>query len=60
MFLSDSILLINFLELKKGNVANQREHLVLLLANMDVRGKSLEDYKQVNIVLQFLLQFLMS
>lgn len=37
-----------FLGLKKGNVANQREHLVMLLANMDVRDKNLEEYAQVN------------
>ncbi|XP_047947966.1 callose synthase 7-like [Salvia hispanica] len=30
---------------QKGNVANQREHLILLLANMDVRNKSLQDYE---------------
>ncbi|KAL4569972.1 hypothetical protein LXL04_025621 [Taraxacum kok-saghyz] len=33
---------------QKGNVANQREHLVLLLANMDRRSKSGEDYDQVD------------
>ncbi|KAL5791708.1 hypothetical protein ACOSP7_000302 [Xanthoceras sorbifolium] len=33
---------------QKGNVANQREHLVLLLANMDVRKKNLEDYTQLS------------
>ncbi|XP_021300707.1 callose synthase 7-like [Herrania umbratica] len=34
---------------QKGNVANQREHLILLLANMDVRQKeNLEDYDQLN------------
>ncbi|XP_034701609.1 callose synthase 7 [Vitis riparia] len=31
---------------QKGNVANQREHLVMLLANMDVRDKNLEEYTQ--------------
>ncbi|KAJ0085039.1 hypothetical protein Patl1_07847 [Pistacia atlantica] len=30
--------------LSKANVANQREHLILLLANMDVRNKNLENY----------------
>ncbi|KAM7263099.1 hypothetical protein ACFE04_000782 [Oxalis oulophora] len=33
---------------KKGNVANQREHLILLLANMDVRKRNLEDYNQLD------------
>ena len=28
---------------QKGNVANQREHLVMLLANLDVRNKNLDD-----------------
>jgi callose synthase len=32
---------------KRGNVANQREHLILLLANMDVRNRSLDDYTAV-------------
>ncbi|GLT70370.1 hypothetical protein SLA2020_424530 [Shorea laevis] len=32
---------------QKGNVANQREHLILLLANMDVRKRSNEDYTQL-------------
>ncbi|CAM8896554.1 unnamed protein product [Rhodiola kirilowii] len=31
---------------QKGNVANQREHLILLLANIDIRNKNLEDYTQ--------------
>lgn len=35
---------------KKGNVANQREHLILLLANMDVRNKSSQDYELVSIL----------
>ncbi|KAF7833505.1 callose synthase 7-like [Senna tora] len=30
---------------KKGNVANQREHLILLLANMDIRNKNAESYE---------------
>ncbi|KAL1173629.1 hypothetical protein V6Z11_A05G424900 [Gossypium hirsutum] len=34
---------------QKGNVANQREHLILLLANMDVRKKeNLEGYTELN------------
>ncbi|KAF5744039.1 callose synthase 7-like isoform X1 [Tripterygium wilfordii] len=33
---------------QKGNVANQREHLILLLANMDIRGKNLEDYAETD------------
>ncbi|XVE86251.1 hypothetical protein DITRI_Ditri18aG0020500 [Diplodiscus trichospermus] len=34
---------------QKGNVANQREHLILLLANIDVRKKEkLEDYTALN------------
>ncbi|KAK4487157.1 hypothetical protein RD792_006474 [Penstemon davidsonii] len=32
---------------QKGNVANQREHLILLLGNMDVRNKNLQDYEQM-------------
>ncbi|PWA73942.1 glycosyl transferase, family 48 [Artemisia annua] len=31
---------------QKGNVANQREHLILLLANIDIRSKSVEDYDE--------------
>ncbi|KAL2496657.1 Callose synthase 7 [Forsythia ovata] len=31
---------------QKGNVANQREHLILLLANMDVRNRDIQDYEQ--------------
>ncbi|KAK9676530.1 hypothetical protein RND81_11G083100 [Saponaria officinalis] len=30
---------------QKGNVANQREHLILILANMDVRVKMSDDYE---------------
>ncbi|KAL9244287.1 hypothetical protein vseg_018081 [Gypsophila vaccaria] len=30
---------------QKGNVANQREHLILILANMDVRVRRSEDYE---------------
>ncbi|BFG25654.1 hypothetical protein CerSpe_119300 [Prunus speciosa] len=33
---------------QKGNVANQREHLILLLANMDVRHRNLENYTQLS------------
>ncbi|KAL7607018.1 hypothetical protein Lser_V15G15427 [Lactuca serriola] len=33
---------------QKGNVANQREHLILLLANIDTRSKSVEDYEQLD------------
>ncbi|XP_042424406.1 callose synthase 7-like isoform X1 [Zingiber officinale] len=29
---------------QKGNVANQREHLVLLLANIDIRKRTQDDY----------------
>ena len=36
-----------FWHMKKGNVANQREHLILLLANIDVRHRSLENYTEV-------------
>nr|GMC74777.1 callose synthase 7-like isoform X1 [Ipomoea batatas]GMC76760.1 callose synthase 7-like isoform X1 [Ipomoea batatas] len=36
---------------QKGNVANQREHLVLLLANMDVRNKGLEDHENYDQVI---------
>ncbi|KAL0758022.1 hypothetical protein Bca101_095690 [Brassica carinata] len=32
---------------QRGNVANQREHLILLLANVDVRKRNLEDYEDV-------------
>ncbi|KAH7533719.1 hypothetical protein FEM48_Zijuj04G0161500 [Ziziphus jujuba var. spinosa] len=31
---------------QKGNVSNQREHLILLLANMDVRRKNLQSYNE--------------
>lgn len=33
--------------MKKGNVANQREHLILLLANIDSRNKNYEEYELV-------------
>ncbi|CAN7096971.1 unnamed protein product [Brassica rapa subsp. narinosa] len=32
---------------QRGNVANQREHLILLLANVDVRKRNLENYEDV-------------
>ena len=35
-------------EQKKGNVANQREHLILILANMDVRASRSEGYESVS------------
>ncbi|CAK9176438.1 unnamed protein product [Ilex paraguariensis] len=34
---------------QKGNVANQREHLILLLANIDARNKNLEVNEQKNL-----------
>jgi len=41
-------ILILSMESKRGNVANQREHLILLLANMDVRNRrNLDDYTTV-------------
>ena len=36
------------LDMKKGNVANQREHLILLLANIDIRNKNPQVPHQVN------------
>ncbi|XP_017252073.1 callose synthase 7 isoform X1 [Daucus carota subsp. sativus] len=33
---------------QKGNVANQREHLILLLANIDIRTKGFENYEQLD------------
>ncbi|KAF6171148.1 hypothetical protein GIB67_012222 [Kingdonia uniflora] len=33
---------------QEGNVANQREHLILLLANVDIRNKHHENYMQVD------------
>ncbi|KAK4369083.1 hypothetical protein RND71_012875 [Anisodus tanguticus] len=33
---------------QKANVANQREHLILLLANMDIRNRSVEDDANYN------------
>lgn len=35
--------------MKKGNVANQREHLILLLANIATRSKSVEHCEQVKL-----------
>ncbi|CAF2314846.1 unnamed protein product [Brassica rapa subsp. trilocularis] len=32
---------------QRGNVANQREHLILLLANVDVRKRDLENYDEL-------------
>ncbi|KAF8408943.1 hypothetical protein HHK36_005013 [Tetracentron sinense] len=34
--------------LKKGNVENQREHLILLLANVDIRNKPLQNYSELD------------
>ncbi|XP_074576315.1 callose synthase 7-like [Curcuma longa] len=34
---------------QKGNVANQREHLVLLLANIDIRKRTQDDYARLDI-----------
>lgn len=36
-----------FWDVKKGNVANQREHLILLLANLNIRDRA-ESSSQVN------------
>ncbi|KAM7497719.1 hypothetical protein LguiA_022133 [Lonicera macranthoides] len=33
---------------QKGNVANQREHLILLLANIDARHKDVQDYEELD------------
>ncbi|KAJ6920384.1 callose synthase 7-like isoform X2, partial [Populus alba x Populus x berolinensis] len=41
-------ILILSMESKRGNVGNQREHLILLLANMDVRNRSLDNYTTLN------------
>lgn len=40
----------NLCRIKKANVANQREHLILLLANMDIRNKSVDDDAHYNEV----------
>lgn len=37
--------------MKKGNVENQREHLILLLANIDVRHRDEENYSLVRFYL---------
>ncbi|CAK7346670.1 unnamed protein product [Dovyalis caffra] len=34
---------------QRGNVANQREHLILLLANMDVRNRNLDNYTEKQV-----------
>lgn len=39
---------------KKGNVANQREHLILLLANTDVRNRPASDEVNYYIFKKFL------
>lgn len=48
-FLVDNLIkcLLLFRDTKKGNVANQREHLILLLANMNIRDWAESSY-QVN------------
>lgn len=45
--------LIIFGILKKGNAANQREHLVLLLTNIYTRKNDLSGYGQVHKVPSF-------
>ncbi|OMO49637.1 hypothetical protein CCACVL1_30881 [Corchorus capsularis] len=40
--------LLSLYGFQKGNIANQREHLILLLANLDVRKKNLETYFQID------------
>ncbi|XP_044492821.1 callose synthase 7-like [Mangifera indica] len=40
--------LSSYFGFQKGNVANQREHLILLLANMDVRKKNSENYIELS------------
>ncbi|XVF14474.1 hypothetical protein REPUB_Repub09cG0063300 [Reevesia pubescens] len=40
--------LLSLYGFQKGNVANQREHLILLLANIDLRNKNLETYFQLD------------
>ncbi|KAK3032507.1 hypothetical protein RJ639_036174 [Escallonia herrerae] len=42
--------------MKKGNVANQREHLILLLANIDIRSKTVENYELIWTLIRNLLQ----
>lgn len=53
MFLLTYFLFPDLCGVKKGNVANQREHLVLLLANMDVRNKTLQDHENYDQVIDF-------
>lgn len=40
-------LFLPLIGLKKGNVANQREHLILLLANIGIRNRPTESYTEV-------------
>ncbi|XWS30100.1 hypothetical protein CRYUN_Cryun24cG0088900 [Craigia yunnanensis] len=42
--------LLSLYGFQKGNIANQREHLILLLANIDVRNKNLETYFQLDSI----------
>lgn len=42
--------------MKKGNVANQREHLILLLANIDSRNKNSDNYELVYPLFLFYVQ----
>ncbi|XP_007048881.2 PREDICTED: callose synthase 7 isoform X1 [Theobroma cacao] len=47
--------LLSLYGFQKGNIANQREHLILLLANIDVRNKNLETYSELDsITIQYL------
>ncbi|KAF3629525.1 Callose synthase 3 [Capsicum annuum] len=41
---------------QKANVANQREHLILLLANMDIRNKSVDDDAHYNELDRYTVQ----
>ncbi|GAA0150001.1 hypothetical protein LIER_09035 [Lithospermum erythrorhizon] len=44
---------------QKGNVANQREHLILLIANMDIRKKNVDHYDLLDShTVQRLLDFI--
>ncbi|KAK8274813.1 hypothetical protein V6Z12_D10G096300 [Gossypium hirsutum] len=40
--------LLSLYGFQKGNIANQREHLILLLANIHVRSRNLETYYQLD------------
>ncbi|KAA3479579.1 callose synthase 7-like [Gossypium australe] len=40
--------LLSLYGFQKGNIANQREHLILLLANIHVRNRNLETYYQLD------------